>query len=77
MQRPRCDRPVGDLQANRMPAASGVGNPRIDRIDERTTMNQLLIAELHRLGYDEFLRRATQSRGAPRRRRNGRRRHRE
>jgi hypothetical protein len=40
-------------------------------------MNQLLIGELQRLGYDEFLRRAARHRGAPPRRRSGRKRRRE
>jgi hypothetical protein len=32
-------------------------------------MHQLLIAELHRVGYDEFMRRTGQRRGGRRRRR--------
>jgi hypothetical protein len=35
-------------------------------------MDQLLIAELHRLGYDQVLRQAAQRRSQPRRRRSSR-----
>jgi hypothetical protein len=37
-----------------------------------TAMNHLLIVQLHRIRYDEFLRQATERRREPRRRRGGR-----